>query len=66
MRLLVLAGFMTRDVGATVAAGLVVRDVRDTARDTLGWYCAAGEPPLTCGLTAQEESEALAARHSRA
>jgi nucleoside-diphosphate-sugar epimerase len=56
-------GFMTRDTAATVAAGLAVRDLRDTARDTLDWYRSVGEPALTCGLTAQDEAEALAAWH---
>lgn len=60
------AGFMARDVSATVAAGLPVRDLRDTARDTLDWYRMAGAPPLRGGLAADQESAALAAWHARA
>jgi hypothetical protein len=60
------AGFMARDVSATVAAGLPVRDLRDTARDTLDWYRMAGASPLRGGLAADQESAALAAWHARA
>jgi 2'-hydroxyisoflavone reductase len=56
------AGFMARDVSASVAAGLAVRDLRDTARDTLDWYRSAGEPALTCGLSGPDEAALLAAR----
>jgi 2'-hydroxyisoflavone reductase len=57
------AGFMTRDVRATVAAGLPVRDLRDTARDTLDWYRSAGEPALTGGLSGPDEAQLLATWH---
>jgi nucleoside-diphosphate-sugar epimerase len=60
------AGFMSRDASASVVAWLAARDLRDTARDTLDWYRSAGEPPLSCGLAAREEAEALTAWHSRA
>jgi 2'-hydroxyisoflavone reductase len=55
------AGFMERDVRATVEAGLTTRPVADTAADTLAWWRAAGEPPLRCGLAAADEAELLAA-----
>ena len=49
----------------SVAAGLAAHDLRDTARDTLDWYRSAGEPPLACGLAAQDEVEALSAWRAR-
>ncbi len=58
------AGFMARDVSASVAAGLKVRDLRDTARATLDWYRSAGEPVLTCGLSGPYQAELLAAWHA--
>ena len=54
-------GFMTRDVTASLAAGLRTRPVAQTAADTLAWYTQAGAPALGCGLTAQEEVAVLTA-----
>ncbi|HET8661920.1 MAG TPA: NAD-dependent epimerase/dehydratase family protein [Micromonosporaceae bacterium] len=60
-------GFMSRDVSASLAAGLASRDVADTARDTLAWLGSvpsadrAGWP----GLAAQDEAALLAAWHAR-
>jgi nucleoside-diphosphate-sugar epimerase len=59
------AGFMARDVSASAAAGLAVRDLRDTARATLDWYRSAGEPALSCGLGGPDEAQLLAAWHAR-
>jgi nucleoside-diphosphate-sugar epimerase len=59
------AGFLTRDVGAALAAGLTVRDLGETARDTLSWYVDEGERTLISGLTPQDESAVLAAWHAR-
>jgi nucleoside-diphosphate-sugar epimerase len=59
------AGFQTRDAGASLGAGLAVRDLAETARDTLSWYAAAGEPDLSSGLKPEEESAILAAWHAR-
>jgi nucleoside-diphosphate-sugar epimerase len=53
------AGHSTRDVAPSLAAGLGVRDLEGTARDTLAWYAAAGEPALACGLAPEDESAVL-------
>lgn len=58
------AGFMSRDVTASLAAGLLTRDVAQTARDTLTWVDgldAAGElgafgADSWPGLRAEEEA----------
>lgn len=57
------AGFMSRDVSATVAAGHPFRDIADSAADTLAWL---REDPSAriAGLTAAEEAELLAAWHA--
>jgi nucleoside-diphosphate-sugar epimerase len=52
------AGFMTRDVSESVAAGLRFRPIADTARDTLQWLRATPDAART-GLTAEEEAELL-------
>jgi 2'-hydroxyisoflavone reductase len=60
------AGFMTRDDSPSVAAGLVTRDLADTARDTLAWERSVdGSHKLIAGLTAEEEAELLRAWHAR-
>jgi hypothetical protein len=53
------AGFATRDTTLARDAGLSVRPLSETARDTLAWWRAA-DSPIT-SLTADEESEVLAA-----
>jgi 2'-hydroxyisoflavone reductase len=53
------AGFATRDTTPAHDAGLLVRPLSETARDTLAWWRAA-DGPVT-GLTEDEESEVLAA-----
>jgi nucleoside-diphosphate-sugar epimerase len=53
-----LAGFMSRDVAATLAAGLVVRPLEETARDTLDWLRRSPDANVT-GLTAEEHRELL-------
>jgi 2'-hydroxyisoflavone reductase len=63
------AGFMTRDVSASLAAGLHTREVAETARDTLAWLRTMPEadrttaPGRTAGLTADDEAALLAAWH---
>jgi 2'-hydroxyisoflavone reductase len=57
------AGFATRDTSPARDAGLTVRALSETARDTLGWVRTV-DGPVT-GLTADEESEVLAAWHAR-
>ncbi|MFI7705844.1 NAD-dependent epimerase/dehydratase family protein [Nonomuraea sp. NPDC049480] len=53
------AGFMTRDTSATLAAGLHIRPVPETARDTLAWQGESGHTVSRSGLTAAEEAELL-------
>lgn len=55
-------GDASRDVSATVAAGLTVRPLEETARDTLHWLETTGGP--VTGLTADEEATLLAAWHA--
>ena len=52
-------GDASRDVSATLAAGLTVRPLEETARDTLRWLEQAGGP--VTGLTAAEEAALLVA-----
>jgi len=56
------AGFATRDTSPAREAGLTVRPLSETARDTLAW-ARAGHAAVT-GLTADEESAALTAWHA--
>lgn len=55
-------GDASRDVSATLAAGLSVRPLEETVRDTLRWLKAGGGP--VTGLTAAEEAMLLAAWHA--
>jgi nucleoside-diphosphate-sugar epimerase len=57
------AGFATRDTSPARHAGLMVRTLSETARDTLLWSRTAGGP--ITGLTAEEENAALRAWHAR-
>ena len=52
------AGLMSRDVGPTLAAGLTVRPVEDTARDTFDWLQQTPRASIT-GLTAAEQRDLL-------
>ena len=52
----------TRDVTASLTAGLVVRPLADTFRDTLSWLRTAGGP--VAGLTDEDEVAVLAAWHA--
>jgi 2'-hydroxyisoflavone reductase len=56
------AGFATRDTSPARDAGLTVRTLAETARDTLSWARTAGG--TVTGLTADEESAALKAWHA--
>jgi 2'-hydroxyisoflavone reductase len=58
------AGFATRDTTPARDAGLEMRPLAQTARDTLAWLRAANGHIV--GLTADEESDLLAARHASA
>jgi len=55
------AGFATRDTSSARAAGLTVRTLAETARDTLSWARRA-DGPVT-GLTADEERAVLKVWH---
>jgi nucleoside-diphosphate-sugar epimerase len=57
------AGFATRDTTPARKAGLTVRAVSETARDTLDWLRATNGPVV--GLTRDEESDVLAVWHAR-
>ena len=50
---------MTHDPTPSLAAGLTVRPVGETARDTLAWLRATPDATVT-GLTREEEAEVLA------
>ena len=54
-------GFMAHDVAPSLAAGLRLRPLADTARDTLAWVRSDPDAVVT-GLTLDEEREVLAAR----
>jgi len=56
------AGFNTRDTSPARGAGLTVRPLAETARDTQAWARATGA--AVTGLTADEEGAALAAWHA--
>lgn len=57
------AGLMAHDATPSLDAGLRIRPIEDTARDTLAWLRAHPEATRT-GLTAPEEAEVLAAWHT--
>jgi nucleoside-diphosphate-sugar epimerase len=57
------AGFMSRDASAAIAAGLQLRPLSDTARDTSAWLHETPDAELT-GLTDPEHDEVLAAWHA--
>ena len=57
-------GMMTHDHEASRRAGLVVRPVADTARDTLAWLRATPDAVRT-GLSREREAEVLAAWEAR-
>ncbi len=54
----------TRDISASLRAGLVLRPLRETVRDTVLWLDAGGGP--ITGLTAEEEASLLAIRRAEA
>jgi nucleoside-diphosphate-sugar epimerase len=57
------AGFLTRSPAPALAAGLTLRPLAETARDTLAWARTASAQPT--GLTAEEEATVLTAWHAR-
>ncbi|MFI6811718.1 epimerase [Nonomuraea sp. NPDC050328] len=60
------AGFMARDTSATIDAGLRIRPVADSARDTLTWLRESGHVVSRSGLTAEEEDDLLSLLGGRA
>jgi len=52
------AAMMTRDVTASLEAGLVVRPVAETVRDTLAWLESVPNPVVT-GLGRTEERDLI-------
>lgn len=59
------AGFMSRDASASVTAGLTTRDIEDTAAAALEWEGVLGpDRDRRSGITAERESELLAAWHA--
>lgn len=57
-------GMLDHDVAPSLAAGLRVRPLADTARDTLTWLRTTPDAALT-GLTSTEERRVLDAWHAR-
>ena len=57
-------GMLAHDPTPSLDAGLRVRPVAETARDTLAWWRGDPDAPVT-GLTRAEEAEVLAAWHAR-
>jgi nucleoside-diphosphate-sugar epimerase len=57
------AGFASRDVSASLAAGLRTRDVAETARDTLTWLRGLPESPGDAGISPDDEAELLRKWH---
>lgn len=60
------AGILSRDTTDTLAAGLTLRPLADTARYTHDWWRSqlSGNGRLGAGLTAREEAEILEAWHA--
>jgi len=59
------AGFMARDTSASLEAGLTIRSIADTARDTLAWLATGPQVAMRSGITPSDESAVLAAWHNR-
>ena len=56
-------GLGSHDPAPSYAAGLVLRSIADTARDTLAWQRATADAPVS-GLSRDREAAVLAAWHS--
>jgi 2'-hydroxyisoflavone reductase len=57
------AGFASRDVSASLAAGLRTRDVAESARDTLSWLQGESAQLTGAGITPEDEAELLRKWH---
>ena len=55
--------FDTQDPAPALAAGLVLRPLADTARDTLAWVRSTADVPVS-GISRTKEAAVLAAWHS--
>lgn len=59
------AGFMARDTSPSIEAGLDIRPVAGTARDTLAWLATGPDVKMRSGVTPADESAVLAEWHNR-
>jgi 2'-hydroxyisoflavone reductase len=59
------AGFMSRDVSPSLAAGLVSRPLDQTVRDTLAWLATGPQRTPRAGISPADEAAVLKAWHSR-
>ncbi len=57
-------GMMQHDVDGSLAAGLTLRPVAETSRDTVAWLAATPDAPVT-GIDRDREAAVLAAWHAR-
>jgi nucleoside-diphosphate-sugar epimerase len=60
------AGFHRRRFDRALAAGLELRPIAETVRDTLAWDRERGLPELVAGLSRDREGEVLASWHASA
>lgn len=54
-----------RDTGPSLEAGLSIRPLADTARDTLEWLATGPNVRMSAGITPFDESAVLAEWHNR-
>ena len=53
-------GMLSVDIGKALSAGLKLRPLENTVRDTLEWWQSKGSPTLKVGLSDDNEAELLA------
>jgi 2'-hydroxyisoflavone reductase len=58
------AGFMSRDVSPSLAAGLMTRPLDQTARDTLAWLATGPTHTPRAGISPADEAAVLLAWHN--
>jgi 2'-hydroxyisoflavone reductase len=54
-------GFFSIDCGKALAAGLTIRPIAETVRDTLAWHATRPAGPMKAGMTREREAELLRA-----
>ena len=59
------AGFMARDTRPSLEAGLSIRPLADTARDTLEWLATGPTIKMVAGIAPSDESAVLAEWRNR-